>query len=493
MPRVRTGSPRTTRIKVSRVARIAKSRGDLVNRDPSIRQSDVRPLPVVLGIDFGTSSTKAVIRVPHHIGSPTYAVPLADMQSTESKLSKYILPTRVFVDREGQCFLDSDPNLSTFSDLKTNLMSMPSASGLSSISSAIVNSTAYIALVLRKSLHWFDSSQKQIFGRFTLNWMINMGLPAAVDDNKSLRNRFELVARAAWLTSVRPGNISISQCQQAISDVRDEDSIRDQRINAEIELIPEVIAQAIGYAKSQPRNDGLHLLVDVGAGTLDVCSFNLYRDDDEFKWPVLTADVQPLGTIHLHGVRMKAANRVIDEHFRTWRDVTNPMTIFPNSVEDYLPNQGAIRKGVWKSQCSLVSNFQSMIGSTIIDLKRRRYPNSPAWSESLPVFVCGGGAGLGPYRDAIYRISKWMKEYFRCSQGLRSEKLPPPDGIMADLDRDSYHRLSVAYGLSYPPYNIGKYTSPKEITDIELEFRKDSGESSRLGASEHGGGDKEVE
>lgn len=476
MSRIRTGSSTAARIKVPGFARIAKSRSDQVNPRPPVRQSDARPLIVVLGIDFGTSSTKAVIRVPYYAGSPTYAVPLADMQSTGLRLSKYILPTRVFVDEDGRCFLSSAPGLSSFADLKTDLMSVPSEEsslgyGLSSTSSAIVKSTAYLALVLRRSFDWFDSSQKNIFGRFKYDWMINMGLPAAVDDKKALRDRFELVARAAWLASVRSRDISLSHCQETISEVMNGDRSRDEHMNSKIDLIPEVIAQSIGYAKSQSRSDGLHLLVDVGAGTLDVCSFNLHYDDGELQWPVLTADVQALGTIQLHGVRMKAMQSVIDERFRKWRDVTNPMTIFSSSVEDYLPDQGKIREGVWKSQCNFVSNCQSMIGSTIIDLKRRRYPNSPVWSAALPVFVCGGGAQLGPHQESIYRISEWMKKYFRSSQGLKLEMLSIPDGIISDLNRNSYHRLSVAYGLSYPPFSIGEYTRPRRIADIEQEIR----------------------
>lgn len=485
---------------------IDKDRHDPVDPRLSLRQRDKRPLAVVLGIDFGTSSTKAVIRVPYYTGSPTYAIPLGEMESTdasrlssgmestEARLSKYILATRISVDNDGQCFLSAASGLSTHANLKTDLMSesvneFSLESGLPSTSSAIVRCTAYLALVLRKSIDWFNHSQKHIFGRFTYDWMMNMGLPAAVDDNPCLRKRFELVARAAWLASVHSGDISLGYCQQAISEVINCEISRDEHSIADIELIPEVIAQAIGYAKSQSKDDGLHVLVDVGAGTLDVCSFNLYLKDDELQWPVLTADVRPLGAIHLHDVRMRAAQSSIDEHFGKWSDITDPMIKIPSSVEKYLPDQGKIRNSVWMSQRRFVSRCRSILGSTIIDLKKTRYPNSPNWSGSVPVFVSGGGANLGPFREAIDCISKWMKDYFKSSQGLKSEALPLPDGITADLQDDSYHRLSVAYGLSYPPFDIGEYTVPREIEDIENEFRQGDG----LGARENTPKDKETQ
>lgn len=479
-------------VELPKGAFIDKDRHDLVAPRLSLHQRDVHPLTVVLGIDFGTSSTKAVIRVPYYTGSPTYAVPLGEMESpdarrsssdmecTDARLSKYILATRISVDNDGQCFLSSPSGLTTHANLKTDLMSVSVndfslESELPSTSSAVVMCTAYLALVLRKSIDWFHHSQKHIFGKFTYDWMVNMGLPAAVDDKTYLRNGFKLVAHAAWLASMRSGNISLRHCQQAISDVKDCKSSRGEHMSAEIELIPEVIAQAIGYAKSQSKNDGLHVLVDVGAGTLDVCSFNLHSEDDQFQWPVLTADVQPLGTIHLHNARMKAVQAAVDEHFQKWIDVTHPMIEFPSSTEYYLPDQKEIRARLLKYQRQFELKCRSIIGSAIIELKRSRYPNAPDWSGSVPIIVCGGGANLGPYRESIYRVSKWMKKYFSLSQsqGLRIETLPLPVGITADLQDDSYHRLSVAYGLSYPPFDIGEYTVPREIEDIEKERRQD--------------------
>lgn len=417
--------------------------------------------------------------MPYYTGSPTYAVPLGEMEApdTGASASKYILPTRIFVHSDGQCFLSSVPDSSAIANLKTALMSVSASEvsldfGQYSSSRAVIECTAYLALVLRRARDWFNSRKSQVFGRFTYDWIMNMGLPAAVDDKTHLRNGFKLVARAAWLASVRSGNISLSQCQQAISDVKDTETSRDEQMISDIELVPEVIAQVVGYAKSQSRNDGLHLLVDVGAGTLDVCSFNLYSQDDELQWPVLTADVQPLGTIQLHESRKKAVQRIIDEHFVRWCDVTDPMTIYPSSVEKYLPDQGKIRRSVWKSQCDFELECRSVIGSAIVALKKTRYPNAPDWSGPVPIFVCGGGTNLGPYQESIYRTSQWMKKCFRSSQGLKREVLPVPDSVKSDVQRDVWHRLSVAYGLSYPPFDIGDYAVPSDIEDINIELKK---------------------
>ena len=71
-------------IKVPREAFVGKDRHDPKEPRLSLHQRDVRPLTVVLGIDFGTSSTKVVIRVPYYTGAPTYAVPLGEMESTDA-------------------------------------------------------------------------------------------------------------------------------------------------------------------------------------------------------------------------------------------------------------------------------------------------------------------------------------------------------------------------------------------------------------------------
>ena len=44
--------------------------------------------------------------------------------------------------------------------------------------------------------------------------------------------------------------------------------------------------------------------------------------------------------------------------------------------------------------------------------------------------------------------------------------LPKPEELEATVDEANYHRLAVAWGLSYPEYEIGSITRPSKIDDV---------------------------
>ena len=65
----------------------------------------------------------------------------------------------------------------------------------------------------------------------------------------------------------------------------------------ELKAVPEFVAQITSYSHSPQRADGLHLLVDCGAGTVDVVSFNVFRHPNlEDRYQIWSSEVQPKGT-----------------------------------------------------------------------------------------------------------------------------------------------------------------------------------------------------
>ena len=105
----------------------------------------------------------------------------------------------------------------------------------------------------------------------------------------------------------------------------------------------------------------------------------------------------------------------------------------------------------------------------IWDTKCNRAPKERCWreGESLPIFLVGGGANDERYRRVVESLGPWLEEHARNS-GIRLMDLPSPtlagsQGLSAD-----FSRLAVAFGLSYPPDQIGKIESPSEIEDIPL-------------------------
>jgi hypothetical protein len=99
--------------------------------------------------------------------------------------------------------------------------------------------------------------------------------------------------------------------------------------------------------------------------------------------------------------------------------------------------------------------------------KTKKDPNSEKWVEGLPIFLCGGGSHLAFYNprmlqrveDQLYKSFKW--------NGFRVSTLPKPENLKAEgLRSRDYHRLSVAYGLSFRYDDIGMIVPPTEVDDV---------------------------
>ena len=73
-----------------------------------------------------------------------------------------------------------------------------------------------------------------------------------------------------------------------------------------INQFPEFAVQLVGYVRSPRRQESLHMLIDVGAGTLDITTFNIYKNqEEEDLYPIFAQDVKPLGARFLMIHRQK--------------------------------------------------------------------------------------------------------------------------------------------------------------------------------------------
>jgi hypothetical protein len=424
-------------------------------------------IDIVLGVDFGTSSTKVILRIPNFTGDPAFAVPFGDLAHNSLK---YLLPTSLSIESDGRCSLAPIKNSSILTNIKIGLMRNPNGT-ISSVSGTTINespltvSAAYIALVLRYVRAWFIENKREIFGEYSLNWICNFGLPAAIDDDSVLRDSYNLACKAAWLLSRQTGPITISGARKAITDIRSARFSEDD-MPWDLTLMPEVVAEVAGYARSQFRNEGLHLLVDVGASTLDVCSFILHKKQGDDDVSILTADVGSLGAKELHFDRIKAAKLSIDVHAKNIFEEDDLVGMIPNSLDVYAPETEVICKKISEAQNIFKAECNNLLYKTLVDLRKRRDPNSPRWSDTLPVFLCGGASAMTMYQDSVSGISEGLKKFISSSQGARLMPMLKPESLVADVDDESYHRLAVAWGLSHEDFNIATYSRPSEIEDV---------------------------
>lgn len=413
-------------------------------------QAAAGPTDIVIGLDFGTSCCKVALQSPYKLDG---RVVFSEFGELAHPVSEYYLPSTLYEGADGRLGLrETGPTRLVHRHLKIGLLGDQAQTQ----HEATVRAATYLGLVLRQVRRFFLSTQGEIYGADRLRWSLNLGIPSAGYDDAETRRRFRLVAEAAWRLSLSADSPTLGAAQVLL----------EQRVGADdvvIEVVPEVAAQVVGYAKSRQRQDGLHLLLDVGASTLDLCAFSLHSTEGEDGYALLTADVQPLGLLELHRRRAEGTGN------------QPPFAGIPVDLVAPLPDWNGGVGNPWAAQlracdAAFAEAARKVLWRSLADLRRSRDPHSPRWREGLPLFVCGGGCEsrvVGEARRAADRTGKGVWDPYA---GLKPMSLPVPFPPIAAppeaLGRMDFARLSVAYGLSFPAINIGKIEAPAEIDDI---------------------------
>lgn len=431
---------------------------------------------LVVGLDFGTSASKVVIQAPGLPGNPAYAVDFGEVAHSSMP---YLLPTRLWVTPAGACSLAKQAGARDVNDIKLELFSKdqelisnrgPTRQDIQPEAAAV----AYLALLLRHGRRWFLEGKRDVVGHLgKLNWGVNLGVPSpCIEDNEENR-RFQRVGKAAWMLSVLADQITLGKAQDELRDITEAPEYwerDDDGIACDFAIIPEIAAGAIGYAWSDLRREGLHLMVDVGASTVDVCSFILHEREGGDRYALLTADVQQFGTIRLHSERIRAISRAHEKKAQDLRDKHDPLSPITEDIDAYLPSKEQVLSSVREAEKELGRRCREMLRKVIVDARRRRDPNAAVWRARLPILLIGGGSQLPFFRTLVDELDPWLKSYVG-NEGTVLLPVALPQTIGSETTE--HHRLAVAWGLSHHEFNIGEITPADQIRDIEPPQRLD--------------------
>lgn len=427
----------------------------------SLRQqnddSHLRELDAVIGLDFGTSCTKVIVGTPYE-QERAFLVPFAKYSH---KSSPYLLPTHIDF-QQGYYQLPSGKIKGSHDDLKLKLIqSMTSADYQHS-----QHAVAYLALVLRYVRTWFVSRSKELFGPRKIVWHVNFGIPSETYVDNDLTDLYRKAAIKAWSLSVQDGDITSALIEQVAARIYAMPEAIDQSVF--LDVFPEVAAEVAGYARSEHRQTGLHLMVDVGAATLDVCGFKLERQQGTDYYPLLASKVNLLGACQLDKRRRMSVNQAVEKmHQKLLPDMIEPVE---NSIEHYIPDCKAIERELHIAQKTFFDECKVQIKAVAWAL-RKNYKADAAWKNGLPIFLCGGGNALDMYKGLVDEMSSWLQENTTTLGGAKSIPLDKPQRLEGDIDSVLFHRFAVAWGLSWPSGDIGtaitNLKSANEVTAVK--------------------------
>lgn len=385
---------------------------------------------VYLGVDMGTSSTKVMARLPLESGQPCISVPAPQ-----------------------HCRSDGDPALwqtvlwmrnSTFSACPGSdarpLHNLKQAAVGASFSPRtplhsvrpIQAAAAYLGYVIRYAKGWLLSNRASWFRRRNPRWIVQVGLPAKSCDETHLAIAYRRMVLAGMRLSQSPNEVTFSDAAAMLGrdDVVRASTSNEKSLEQGVAVFPEIAAATTSFSKSNERANGLYLIVDVGAMTMDVCAFYLGRKQGGDTYSVFAADVRPLGVEARHWFLQNGRS---DDAFRT--------------------------------------QISRCLHEVVAKTKRENW-KAPEFrrGNDLPFFFVGGGSNSHVHEERLNEIGAWMNENY-AHDGLRRLEISVPTAIdMAGIEggRNPYglSRLFVALGLSYPDSEIGKVFLPSEIPPI---------------------------
>jgi len=425
-----------------------------------------------IGLDFGTSSSKVVIQAPDLPGHPSYAV---DFGKFSHESMHYLLPTKLWVSPDGFCSIEPCNGAKLIKDIKIDLflpnriLSTKNSSTQDQFSTE-ESAACYLALLLRFSRRWFLETKKdhvRDFKKFI--WNFNLGVPSPCVENNQQHRTFQRVGKVAWkLSTLKEELITFKKARTELKLVNNPDYwADDDEFACDFEIIPEIAAGAVGYALSELRREGLHVMVDIGASTIDVCSFKISEKEGINHYSLLIADVQPLGTIGLYYNFLDQLNRVYSKHNKELLEKHDPMVPMDEDIENYLISRDKALGAFEETKDQYKEQLLAMLRKVVLQTKGRRDPNAPVWRKGrLPVLLIGGGTKMPFFRSTINEFHEWVKGYIGNDGVILLTPPMPKNLINQSNNQDEYQFLAVTWGLSHRPLDIGDITPADSIPDV---------------------------
>jgi hypothetical protein len=304
---------------------------------------------------------------------------------------------------------------------------------------------------MKYSRAWLYETHSALLKGRKLAWELNLGCPTNSWTSWDISESYRGLAIRAWKISQIATDLGWQTAINALVPLKG--TVGDAGLDG-LKLVPEFVAQIAGYVKSPQRRNGLHMLVDVGAGTIDIATFNVHFDGvkEEDRFPIFASQVLPMGTHYLMSARLRKAG--LEHH--AWDDL--------QTVPDSKAFAAALKvhpKVVIESDKEFSDSMTDAIYNILNYTRSRRYGQAPEWLHGVPVFLGGGGSNCPVYAESL------AVAFRRLHVAERRTSFPLLEETLrgTTLTEGEFHRLSVAYGLTFDAEDLGKILAPHQIED----------------------------
>ena len=411
------------------------------------QQVDVsRPISIRIGIDFGTAFTKVAVKV----GFETVIVDWSKLTGQTATSKCHLLPGIIAKTAGGEyCWQDFTSN-SLLTNLKLPLLSETNHSQCPAASIAFL---AFVIRYTRAEIYQRTELAPRLM-QSKIRWELNIGCATEPFDKNFVVEHLRKVAMTAWFFAAAD-----SVSEHAVEQVWQQ-QLGLSGLEAPPEVTPEFIAQIAGYLMSPQLKDDLHLLIDVGAATLDVASFNVVQEREQYSVtiPIFYSKVVNLGTHFLQFNRYQQLGLA-----PSWDD-----TLPVKDSLDFAKGEKLSASEVKAVDEAFIQSVVDTILQVVFVTKRSRkgVPDCPSWRVGLPVFLTGCGATNPLYVRALERVAETFKRSYPLLDRFRF--IPYSTSLTSNSHISSIDaRLSVAIGLTEDAAKIARIIQTNEIEDLE--------------------------
>lgn len=421
--------------------------------------SQLRPVAINLGIDFGTSFTKVCFR---------------DVATEESGVvaigaDEAVVASVVAIAQTGRLSLGAEaaPSVKVrVPYLKMRLAGAPIGNALPAVHGIDLNASGAIkalsawllATVIARSQAWVALNQSERLKGRRVVWSANVGVPVEHYDSPILKT-FEEVLGVAWLWA----RDAIPETLQQATGTYDDDAAGLDGEMSDFHAVAEIAAAVQSFVMSREAQEGIYVYFDIGGGTVDGVAFNYLNRQGERRINFYSGKVAPLGLAALAG-SVGSDNETLD----TVR------------FEGVMADLDAADKQV------AILKVRRLVAEVIMTAKRKDGRNwqedaihnadyerkfvghlTQARMKPLIVFLGGGGSRSTWYFEAIGSTYAAFGHHNAGVPPYKLLQVPSPKDFELGDTRHDFNRFAISYGLAVPFGEGPDIGLPSEFADAE--------------------------